>query len=83
MRQPDAPSLNKASSNLLPPSLESISIPHQWKREEMEAVKRRLRAFTLELAMFGVIAENMVPEQQQMNYREAVWPLIQCLLSEP
>lgn len=64
----------------LPKSLEEVKLPHKFTAVEMEAIRARLRAFSLELAMFQVALPMMDDMEKQRNYASAAWPVMQCLI---
>lgn len=68
---------------LLPASMANINLPHQFTPEEMDHIAARLRAFALELEVFGVVGQSMGTDQLQQNYQYAVWPIMQCLIANP
>ena len=74
---------NPANTNLptLPLAMASIALPHQFTEGELDAIRTRLRAFSLELQIFFASAPFMTQSQLQQNVADAIWPLVQCFMS--
>lgn len=66
---------------VLPACLKDISLPHRFSPFEMDAIRARLRGFSLELLAFGAAASTMTQDQLQINYAQGVWPLMKCLIA--
>lgn len=79
-----SPSANSQPTNygpVLPACLKDISLPHRFSPFEMDAIRARLRSFSLELLAFGAAASTMTQDQLQINYAQGVWPLMKCLIA--
>jgi predicted DNA-binding protein (UPF0251 family) len=72
---------NQQAPGRLPSKMRDITLPHQFTLDEMEAIRARLRAFSLELQTFAAASRMMSQDQLQMNYAQAIWPIIQCMIS--
>ncbi|PJF19759.1 hypothetical protein PSACC_00379 [Paramicrosporidium saccamoebae] len=72
---------NRQVPGRLPLKMRDITLPHQFTLDEMEAIRARLRAFSLELQTFAAASRMMSQNQLQMNYAQAIWPIMQCMMS--
>lgn len=64
----------------LPMQMRDITLPHTFTVDEMEAIRARLRAFSLELQTFSGAARLMSLDQLQLNFAQAIWPIVKCMM---
>jgi len=68
------------ANNLLPIAMGSIRLPHEFTDQEMQAIRRRLHIFSLELGLYTAVLSTKSSQQRQGMDSKNTWPIMKAIL---
>jgi hypothetical protein len=58
----------------------SIRLPHEFTDQEMQAIRRRLHIFSLELGLYTAVLSTKSSQQRQGMDSKNTWPIMKAIL---